>query len=279
MIISIKEKLFWLEKFYFFSIHGNDSKRFLNGLTTTNMNTIQSTCITCWLTPTGSLRSLLEIHEQSENFKILVLQGDVNELKKYFEQIIFPSDDVSLTEICQTYRIQEISNTKSWRDFPATLLSEQDKEKFYNQNKKEIKNDDNLKEWKINQGFPVFNKEIDGNTNPLELGLVDLIDFKKGCYLGQEKIARLKNAAPLKQEIRVWKSDKLINNFEIDDKKIYLNKNKEKIVGFISSYLEINSNEICGLAMIKKNYLNINSFYSVQFGNIRTLKSSASVFL
>jgi len=29
------------------------------------------------------------------------------------------------------------------------------------------------------------------NINPLETNLEDFIDFKKGCYIGQEVIARL----------------------------------------------------------------------------------------
>ncbi|MEC8529550.1 MAG: chlorite dismutase family protein [Thermoproteota archaeon] len=36
-----------------------------------------------------------------------------------------------------------------------------------------------------------FEKEINGKNNPLELGLQDLIDFNKGCYLGQETISKI----------------------------------------------------------------------------------------
>jgi len=38
---------------------------------------------------------------------------------------------------------------------------------------------------------PRFGAEIDGVPNPLELGLRDLVDFAKGCYIGQEIVARL----------------------------------------------------------------------------------------
>lgn len=38
---------------------------------------------------------------------------------------------------------------------------------------------------------PRFGAEIDGVANPLELGLRDLVDFAKGCYIGQEIVARL----------------------------------------------------------------------------------------
>ena len=41
--------------------------------------------------------------------------------------------------------------------------------------------------------LPAYGQEIDGRSNPLELGLHELVDFDKGCYIGQEVIARLEN--------------------------------------------------------------------------------------
>ncbi len=46
---------------------------------------------------------------------------------------------------------------------------------------------------RIAAAHPAFGHEIDGRFNPLELGLLDLVDFDKGCYIGQEVIARLAN--------------------------------------------------------------------------------------
>lgn len=40
-------------------------------------------------------------------------------------------------------------------------------------------------------GRPQFGAEIDGTTNPYELGLDDLVSDDKGCYIGQEVLARL----------------------------------------------------------------------------------------
>lgn len=39
--------------------------------------------------------------------------------------------------------------------------------------------------------LPAFGAEIDGRANPLELGLRPVVDFEKGCYIGQEVVARL----------------------------------------------------------------------------------------
>ncbi|MCB0216188.1 MAG: hypothetical protein KDH92_06105 [Chloroflexi bacterium] len=46
---------------------------------------------------------------------------------------------------------------------------------------------------RIQAGLPAWGHEIDGRANPLELGLLELVDFDKGCYVGQEVVARLAN--------------------------------------------------------------------------------------
>lgn len=44
---------------------------------------------------------------------------------------------------------------------------------------------------RIQEGIPWPSYELTSAVNPLESGLADLIDFDKGCYIGQEVIARL----------------------------------------------------------------------------------------
>ncbi len=45
--------------------------------------------------------------------------------------------------------------------------------------------------FRVGAGVPVYGKELDESRNPLEAGLIGAIDFAKGCYIGQEVIARL----------------------------------------------------------------------------------------
>ena len=44
---------------------------------------------------------------------------------------------------------------------------------------------------RIIQGRPAYGAEMSDTYNPLEAGLIGAIDFHKGCYIGQEVIARL----------------------------------------------------------------------------------------
>jgi folate-binding protein YgfZ len=48
-----------------------------------------------------------------------------------------------------------------------------------------------LEAWRILRGLPGA-AEMDAERNPLEAGLWDAVSFTKGCYVGQEVVARLK---------------------------------------------------------------------------------------
>jgi hypothetical protein len=45
--------------------------------------------------------------------------------------------------------------------------------------------------WRVLRGFPIGNHELTEEHNPLEAGLSAAVSFRKGCYVGQEVVARL----------------------------------------------------------------------------------------
>ncbi len=276
---DIKKK-FWLEKFDCFSITGKDARKFLNGITTSNiLNSENKVIKTCWLTPNGVLRSLIEIIFLEKRLEVIILAGNTNEIIDYFNQIIFPADDVLLSEPSLINRIQEIDESSSWRTYQPIFFKTEDKEFEIYKNKLNLLNPNDLKLWKINQAIPSFEMEINGKNNPLELGLQDLIDFSKGCYLGQETISKIKNVSSLKQEIRIWKSIESNLNLDLEDKNLYINSAKDISVGKITSFFKSDF-QIKGLAMIKRKYLEEESyFFSEIFGKIIINKSVGSIFL
>jgi folate-binding protein YgfZ len=176
-------------------------------------------------------------------------------------------------------RIQEIDETNSWRNYQPIFFKTEGNEFEIYKNKLNLLNPNDLKLWKINQAIPSFKMEINGKNNPLELGLEDLIDFNKGCYLGQETMSKIKNVSSLKQEIRIWKSIESNLNLDLEDKNLYINSAKDISVGKITSFLKLDS-QIKGLAMIKRKYLEEGSyFFSEIFGKIIINKSVGSIFL
>ena len=280
---KIKEntKQIWLEEFDCFSIIGKDRKRFLNGITTGNIVDLNNKVLkTCWLSPNGILKSLLEINCLENQLEVIVLEGNTSFIKEYFSKIIFPSDDVLLGDTFSINRLQHVDDMNSWRITQPIFFKNEDKEYEVYNNNPNLMDNNNLQLWKINQAIPLLDSEINGKNNPLELGLVDLIDFNKGCYLGQETISKIRNSSSLKQEIRVWTSKNKAINLECDNKIIYNNLNKEKSVGYITRIHKFDSETIKGLAMIKRRYLDKeNSFFSDEVGHISIEKSVGSTFL
>ncbi|MFQ5798342.1 MAG: aminomethyltransferase family protein [Bacteroidota bacterium] len=55
--------------------------------------------------------------------------------------------------------------------------------------------------YRIEHGIPRFGAELTEEINPLEANLLDAISFSKGCYIGQEVIARLDTYKKVQKEL------------------------------------------------------------------------------
>lgn len=55
---------------------------------------------------------------------------------------------------------------------------------------------------RVEQGYPAFGRELSLDYIPLEAGLWDTISFSKGCYVGQEIIARMESRGRLAKQLR-----------------------------------------------------------------------------
>ena len=88
-------------------------------------------------------------------------------------------------------------------------------------------NDDQFNNYRIVNNLAGYPTEINENYNPLEAGLQKYINFNKGCYIGQEVIARLDTYSKVKNRLVLIKSDT-----EVDSELI----NQDKHIGNITSY-------------------------------------------
>ena len=65
---------------------------------------------------------------------------------------------------------------------------------------------------RIQQGRPVPDHELTEDYNPLEAGLWQTISFNKGCYIGQETIARLNTYNGVKQKLWGIKLERFVTS-------------------------------------------------------------------
>ena len=62
--------------------------------------------------------------------------------------------------------------------------------------------------FRIKNMIPICGKEIINSYNPLEIGMSHLIDFDKGCYIGQEVIARLDTYDKIQRKLLMLDNEK-----------------------------------------------------------------------
>jgi folate-binding protein YgfZ len=68
--------------------------------------------------------------------------------------------------------------------------------------------DEGLERWRIESGIPKWGREIDERVLPAEAGLTAThVSFTKGCYPGQEPIARQHNRGKLNRRLRALNLD------------------------------------------------------------------------
>ena len=99
---------------------------------------------------------------------------------------------------------------------------------------------------RILSGMGMYGNELYDAYNPLEAGLLHLIDFKKGCYIGQEVIARLDSYNKVQKRIMGF-----ISEHSIPLQSTLLHDNTE--IGIVTSSHQLPNGSI-GLAYIRNEY-------------------------
>ena len=108
---------------------------------------------------------------------------------------------------------------------------------------------------RIMQKFPIWDKELNDKINPLEAGLESFINFEKGCYIGQEVIARLDTYDKLKKKLYLVE---IIGEYLEFGTKLLVDDDYAGEITSCSS-IEIH-NKRFGLAYIYKKYLDVKEF-------------------
>ncbi len=277
--MTANKSLMWDETFPSLLLTGEGTAAFLHGQTTADVfanKELGRIFMSCWISTKGSLKALLEIRLSDDMAEIVIISGEINSVRDGFESVIFPADKVKLEVIDPIRRRQEISNDNSWKESNSIWIDNTDLslEEVTNSTKA---TKEELENWKIRQGIPSFDREINGETNPYELGLADTINLDKGCYLGQEAMARFFRSKSLKCQLRYWEAYGESNEFDIG-KKFFSTKQDEglkKNVGIVTSSMRVNNNFFKGLALIKKNFLDNDLCFS-ENGESITIKKTIS---
>jgi folate-binding protein YgfZ len=209
-------------------LDGADTLRVLHGQTSAAIDGARpgAWISTCCISPTARLRALAEVLVDAEGAWLVVTAGDGATVHQAIDRVLFPADRVRLQPPLAGWLItpvpgrgerlaaaapdgwQELEAGAGWQLGPGALgqalvlregsplppawagrepLSAAEQER-----------------WRIQRGLPAVPGEINDNHNPFELGLADRVSLSKGCYVGQETLARLATYDGVKQLLRRW---------------------------------------------------------------------------
>ncbi len=158
------------------------------------------------------------IQKQKNFFKVSIIGNDLNKLYKFIPSLksTKKGNFIEVNMNSKRYWIgkHELFNGLDSIDFICL-----DGESSRNKLKKMIlnigiseKTKEDFELFRIKNLIPKSGNEIIDSYNPLDLGLERLIDFSKGCYVGQEVIARLDTYKKVQNIMHMIKVDDIDSN-------------------------------------------------------------------
>ena len=236
-----KDQIFILKDRGVLLISGQDSKDFLQNLVTNDINKVTETqsCFSSLLTPQGKYLFDFMIVKHKDGYfldcELNQINGLINRLNVYKL-----NSKIEITNLSHKFQVTVISNEKfisinnsknhegttiTYRDDPFFIDPRNKKlgargivnlEKLYLSIKKlklKLEDSKNYYELSYNLGIAQINtKNLQEKIFGLECNFEELngIDFKKGCYVGQENTARMKLKNKVRKKLFAIKSnDKL----------------------------------------------------------------------
>jgi aminomethyltransferase len=185
-------------------VSGKEAVQFLNGLITNDVGKLEESAQMPAAFPNaqGRLLAVVRVMRKGEVFLFETEEATREKVYQNLFRFTF-AGDFFVEDLSENYRSFSISNLKSEISDPIAFhggfgtdffVPEPAAENFLidleNQNAVEISNE--LYEvLRVEQGIPVYGVDMDETTIVPELGIENLISYNKGCYIGQEIIARI----------------------------------------------------------------------------------------
>ncbi|URL03131.1 folate-binding protein YgfZ [Avibacterium sp. 20-126] len=183
------------------SVQGLEAEKFLQGQLTCDVNGLadgQST-LTAHCDPKGKMSSIFRLlRENAEQFYLIVrhslLPSALDNLKKYaiFSKVVFSEQDWQIIGVLDKAKCGAIS-----ADF-CVEIGQSERAILLNKHIQQIDFTGSIAQWELAEmqaGYPILSPESQNEFIPQALNLQCIeqaISFQKGCYIGQETVARAK---------------------------------------------------------------------------------------
>jgi len=206
-------------------LDGADALRFLHGQSSQAIALAPpgSALATCLISPTARMRALATVLVDDQGAWLLIEAGDPEAVRTALDRVVFPADQVQLGALQPVLLITPLGDADllaegqtqaepgHWQPLGASawlvehqlLLLPPETTHPLIDHRRALRALEQER-WRIQQGWPAAPGELNDGTNPFELGLAPRVSLSKGCYVGQETLAKLATYDGVKQQLRRW---------------------------------------------------------------------------
>jgi folate-binding protein YgfZ len=177
-------------------LQGPDRAGFLHRITTANLESLSpgQHAFTCLLSPKGRVMSVFDVYARETDW-LLIMEPVLAEttqslLGKYamLDNVEVHADRAKLHRVWQSP--QDVWTAPPIFRAAPSLSSEAE-----------------VQARRIEAGFPAYGSDVSADHFPFESDLQRFIDHKKGCYIGQEPVARVRDRGEPQKFLRGLRMD------------------------------------------------------------------------
>ncbi|MGI8544638.1 MAG: YgfZ/GcvT domain-containing protein [Aridibacter sp.] len=206
---------FYKQKRGLIEVSGGEAVQFLDGLITNDMKTLEDgkEMLAAFPNPKGRMLAVVGVLRNGDKYLFETEEETYQKIHDNLFRFTYAGDFhvKDLTEDYVCYKFYGDSQSLYLKTKEAILImgnyfipkDEADKfeENLTNENFIEIS--DNLYETlRIENGIPKYNVDMNEETVVPEVGLANAISYNKGCYIGQEVIARIHFRGKVAKELK-----------------------------------------------------------------------------
>ena len=207
-ILSIEDGRAFVDRssFRLVEVGGGDARHWLNDLVTASVEPLAQgrSCRSLLLSPTGRIRADVQILASGEAFVLVQDPGQPHPIDELLAPYVLSADVRMEAAAGRVLLCAPGGDAPSHEDVFAPsmlgggfdLLVSEDRraEAARSMLPRRRVTEEAVREWKIRRGVPTFGVDLDESSLPAEGGLEEeAVDFTKGCFLGQETVAKLRN--------------------------------------------------------------------------------------
>lgn len=178
-------------------VTGADATRFLQGLTTIHVEALADGAHG-WgaiLNPKGRVLSVIDIAKLGDSY-VIACEGNVADATRAILEKYAVMDDVTFEPV--TGPAHQVWDTIAsvWTAPIVEAANDAARDE----------NDPQVERMRIRAGFLRYGRDVDADHFPFETPLAQLLDYNKGCYVGQEPVFRVHaqgNAARTLRGLRI----------------------------------------------------------------------------